>query len=138
VGKGQGGNSVQHGQGHERPARLERFEDLDVWRQAHALTLEVYRLTGGFPNDEKFGLVSQMRRAAVSVPANIAEGFRKRGNKDKANFYNIAQGSLEELRYYFILAQDLGYLNVPTTQAVAFDEIGRMLHSLIRVTLSRS
>jgi len=98
----------------------------------------VYRLTGGFPNDEKFGLVSQMRRAAVSVPASIAEGFKKRGNKDKANFYNIAQGSLEELRYDFILAQDLGYLNVPTTQAVAFDEIGRMLQRLIRVTLSRS
>ena len=77
----------------ERHARLERFEDLDVWRRAHALVLEVYRLTGGFPNDEKFGLVSQMRRAAVSVPANIAEGFKKRGNKDKANFYNIAQGA---------------------------------------------
>jgi four helix bundle protein len=117
--------------------RLERFEELDVWRQAHALTLEVYRLTNGFPDHEKFGLVSQMRRAAVSVPANIAEGFKKHGNRDKANFYNIAQGSLEELRYYHILSRDLGYLKSPPTEPAAFDVIGRMLHSLIRVTLAR-
>ncbi|MCX6843644.1 MAG: four helix bundle protein [candidate division WOR-3 bacterium] len=128
---------MQQAQEWERPIRLERFEDLDVWRRAHALALEVYRLTGGFPSDEKFGLMSQMRRAAVSVPANIAEGFKKRGNKDKANFYNIAQGSLEELRYYFILAHDLGYISAPAAQTCAFDEIGRMLHSLIRVTLAR-
>ena len=121
----------------ERHARLERFEDLDVWRRAHALVLEVYRLTGGFPNDEKFGLVSQMRRAAVSVPANIAEGYKKRGNKDKANFYNIAQGSLEELRYYYILSRDLGYLKSPPAEPTAFEVIGRMLHRLIRVTLDR-
>jgi len=118
--------------------RLERFEDLTVWRRDHELTLEVYRRTGEFPRDEKFGLTSQMRRAAVSVPANIAEGFKKRGNKDKANFYNIAQGSLEELRYYFILAHDLGYIAEPAAQTCAFDEIGRMLHALIRVTVSRA
>ena len=121
----------------EGARRLERFEDLDVWRRAHALVLDVYRLTGRFPNDEKFGLVSQMRRAAVSVPANIAEGFKKRGSKDKANFYNIAQGSLEELRYYYILSRDLGYLKSPPAEPVAFEVIGRMLHSLIRVTLAR-
>ena len=117
--------------------RLERFEDLDVWQRAHALALEVYRLTGGFPSDEKFGLVSQMRRAAVSVPANVAEGFKKRGKKDKANFYYIAQGSLEELRYYYILLRDLGYLKSPPAGPDAFEVIGRMLHSLIRVTHAR-
>jgi four helix bundle protein len=121
----------------ERAARLERFEDLDVWRQAHALVLEVYRLTNGFPDHEKFGLVSQMRRAAVSVPANIAEGFKKRGSKDKANFYNIAQGSLEELRCHYILSRDLGYLKSPPVEPGAFEAIGRMLHSLVRVTLAR-
>jgi four helix bundle protein len=121
-----------------RSGRLERFEDLAVWRRAHELTLEVYRRTSEFPRDEKFGITSQMRRAAVSVPANIAEGFKKRGNKDKANFYNIAQGSLEELRYYFILAHDLGYIDEPAAQMCAFDEIGRMLHALIRVTVSRA
>ncbi len=122
----------------DNTGRLERFEDLAVWRRAHELTLDVYRRTSEFPRDEKFGLTSQMRRAAVSVPANIAEGFKKRGNKDKANFYNIAQGSLEELRYYFILAHDLGYIAEPAAQAYAFDEIGRMLHALIRVTVSRA
>ena len=69
----------------------------------------MYKFTSTLPNEEKYGLVSQMRRAAVSIPANIAEGFKRRGQNDKAHFYNIAQGSLEELRYYFILVNDLGY-----------------------------
>jgi four helix bundle protein len=88
---------------------IERFEQLDVWKEAHALTLEVYRLTSGLPSSEKLGLISQMQRAAVSVPANVAEGFKRRGKAGKLRFYNIAQASLEELRYYFILCRDLGY-----------------------------
>jgi four helix bundle protein len=115
--------------------KLERFEDLLVWQKAHQLVLDVYRMTGGFPTEERFGLVSQMRRAAVSVPANIAEGFKKRSEKDKANFYNIAQGSLEELRYYLILARDLGYVRDTTPQADASLEIGRMLHGLIKAVV---
>ena len=86
------------------------FEDLDVWRKSHALVLEVYTLTKQLPKDELFGLTSQMRRAAVSIPANIAEGFKRRGKPDKARHMNIAQGSLEELRYFFILCSDLSYL----------------------------
>jgi four helix bundle protein len=77
---------------------IRRFDELDVWKEPHALVLEVYRLTRGFPPEERFGLVSQMRRAAVSVPANIAEGFRRRGHGDKVYFYNVGQSSLEELR----------------------------------------
>lgn len=80
-----------------------------MWQNAQGFVLEVYRLTGSFPQEERFGLVSQFRRAAVSIPANIAEGFRKYGVPDKARFFNIAEGSLEERRYYCILAQDLGY-----------------------------
>ena len=80
-----------------------------MWRKAHALVLEIYKFTGGFPKHELFGLTSQLRRAAVSVPANFAEGFKKRGLADKIRFYNIAQGSLEECRYYLILAKDLKY-----------------------------
>jgi len=72
-----------------------------------------------------------MRRAAVSVPANIAEGFKKRGKADKANFYNISQGSLAELQYYFILSKDLGYLADNLGVIAATDEIGKMLNSLI-------
>jgi four helix bundle protein len=71
--------------------------------------LSVYAITSNFPRVETYGLTAQMRRAAVSIPANIAEGFRRRGRADKARFMNLAQGSLEECRYYLILAQDLGY-----------------------------
>jgi four helix bundle protein len=112
--------------------KLQRFEDLTVWRKAHQLVLEVYRMTASFPKEEKFGLVSQMRRAAVSIPANIAEGFKKTGSRDKANFYNIAQGSLEELRYYLILSTDLGYASDTAVQQATTAEIGKMLHGLIR------
>ena len=75
----------------------ERFEDLIVWQKSHALVLRVYRLSAAFPKHEIYGLSSQMRRCAVSVPSNIAEGFAKRSRTDKARFYNVSQGSLEEL-----------------------------------------
>jgi four helix bundle protein len=86
-----------------------RFEDVEVWRKAHAWVLGIYKFTEGFPKHELFGLTSQLRRAAVSVPANFAEGFKKRGLADKVRIYNIAQGSLEECRYFLILARDLQY-----------------------------
>jgi len=111
--------------------KTRQFGDLAVWQKAHQLVLQVYRITGSFPAEERFGLSSQMRRAAVSVPANLAEGFKKRGVKDKLNFYNIAQGSLEELRYYLILSKDLGYLSDNHEMVEAADEIARMLHGLI-------
>ena len=85
------------------------FQDVEVWRKAHAWVLQIYAFSKKFPYDERFGLTSQLRKAAVSVPANFAEGFKKVGVADKARFYNIAQGSLEECRYYLILASDLGY-----------------------------
>ena len=111
---------------------IERFEQLEVWKHAHALTLEVYRATARLPSDQRFGLVSQMQRASVSVPANIAEGFKRRGRADKVRLYNIAQGSLEELRYYFILCRDLGYKIEYDQLAERADHISRMLHGLIR------
>jgi four helix bundle protein len=89
------------------PART--FFDLIVWQKAHRYVLQVYEYTGHFPNSELFGLASQHRKAAISIAANIAEGFKKRGKKDKGRFLNIAQGSLEECRYYQILAKDLNY-----------------------------
>lgn len=90
-------------------APAKNFEHLIVWQKAHQFVLELYRFTEKFPRNETYGLVSQARRAAVSVPANIAEGFKKRGRADKVRFLNIAQGSLEECRYYLILAKDLNY-----------------------------
>lgn len=111
--------------------KVQRFEDLEVWRKAHALVLDIYKLTKQFPQDERFGLVSQMRRSAVSVPANIAEGYKKRSPRDKAHFYNIAQGSLEEVRYFLILSGDLGYCEDNSNLLALVDEVGKMLHRIV-------
>ena len=89
------------------------FQDLVVWQKAHQFVLSVYRQSASFPEYEIYGVTSQLRRAAVSVPANIAEGFKKKTKPDKAKYMNIAQGSLEESRYYLILAEDLGYVTLP-------------------------
>jgi four helix bundle protein len=111
------------------------FEDVELWKKAHSWVLAIYRLTERFPRHELFGLVSQLRRAAVSVPANFAEGFKKRGKADKVRFYNTAQGSLEECRYYLILARDLGYgdTNGLMTQLC---EISRMLEAYSQAILA--
>ena len=85
------------------------FKDLIVWQKAHQFVLAVYKATLDFPQSEVYGLTSQFRRAAVSVPANIAEGFKRTHKADKVRFMNIAQSSLEECRYYLILAEDIGY-----------------------------
>jgi four helix bundle protein len=107
------------------PAR--NFKELIVWQKAHQFVLEVYRLTRNFPAEEKFGLTSQIRRAAVSVPANIAEGFPKRSPNDKTRYFNIAQGSLEEVHYYLILAKDLGYGD-SSGLIKLYEEVGRLLN----------
>jgi four helix bundle protein len=107
------------------------FRDLAVWQKAHCFVLDTYKLTRGFPKEELFVLTAQFRRAAISIPANIAEGFRKTGKFDKARFYNTAQGSLEECRYYLILSHDLGYADTLHLQE-RLDEIGRMLDAYTR------
>lgn len=109
-----------------QPAK--RFEDLLVWQKAHRFVIEVYNYTRNFPREEVYGLTSQFRRSAVSIAANIAEGFKKRGEKDKAKFMNTAQGSLEECRYYLILSDDLGYGKNHALRHL-LDEVGRMLSS---------
>jgi four helix bundle protein len=109
---------------------IRNFEDLKVWQEAHQLTLDVYKATEAHPQREQYGLASQMRRAAVSVPANIAEGFGRKSEKEKVNFYNIAQGSLSELKYYFILARDLGFQNSTATPLENCNSMVRMLHNL--------
>jgi four helix bundle protein len=106
--------------------KAKSFKDLIVWQRAHALVLATYQLTRRFPKEEMFCLTTQMRRSAFSVPANIAEGFRKRGLLDKTRILNIAQGSLEELRYYFILTEDLGYQATGPLEAMA-EEVSRLL-----------
>jgi four helix bundle protein len=108
------------------PART--FEDLIVWQKAHAWVLAVYRFSDGFPQREVYALTSQLRRAAVSIPANIAEGFKKVGVAEKRRFMNIAQGSLEECRYYLILARDLRYGDI-TELAPDLEEVSRLLNA---------
>ena len=117
-----------------RPA-AQSFRDLVVWQKAHQFVLSVYRLTESFPDREKFGLSHQMRRAAVSMPANIAEGFGKRSQAEKARFLNIAEGSLEECRYYLILAHDLGYGQTDSL-TVALEEVSRLLNAYARAILA--
>lgn len=102
------------------------FKDLIVWQKAHAFVLDVYRVTRSFPREEMYGLTAQFRRAAISVPANIAEGFRKRGRADKARFMNTAQGSFEECRYYLILSQDLSYCDCTLLQS-QLEEVSKLL-----------
>ena len=116
-----------------QPAR--RFTDLAVWSKAHEFVLAVYTFTTGFPRQETYGLALQMRRAAVSIPANIAEGFRRRGKADKARFMNVAEGSVEECRYFLILASDLGYGDT-SSLSVLLDEVSRMLNAYASAILA--
>ncbi len=119
---------------HQRAA-ARSFRDLVVWQKAHHFVLAVYQLTAGFPRHETYGLSLQMRRAAVSIAANIAEGFAKRGKADKARFLNVAEGSLEESRYFLILAQDLGYGQTGGLMD-SLAEVSRLLHSYNRAILA--
>jgi four helix bundle protein len=91
--------------------KTKTFEELEVWKKAHEFVLMVYRITEKFPKNEIFGLTIQFRKASVSIAANIAEGYKKKGKKDKLRFYNISQGSIEECRYFIILSKDLKYID---------------------------
>lgn len=111
-------------------APAKRFQDLIVWQRAHQSVLAIYRLTSQFPIAERYGLIAQLRRAAISIPANIAEGFKRIGRQDKARFMNIAQGSLEECRYYLILCKDLSYADGDAC-LTQLDEVSRILESYV-------
>ncbi len=116
---------------------VEKFTDLVAWQEAHKLVLTVYDITAKYPDHERFGLVSQMRRAAVSIPANIAEGFKRRGLQEKIHFYNTSEGSLEELKYFFILSKDLHYLPTIENEQTHADNVGKLLNGLIASTERR-
>ena len=111
---------------------MQRFTDLAVWKRSHSLVKVVYRLTAAFPADERYGLTSQLRRAAASVPTNIAEGSKRASAPDYARFLNISEGSLAETQYLLILSADLGL--IPIEDSLHLQEeaeaIARMLFSL--------
>jgi four helix bundle protein len=104
--------------------------DLDAWQVSRSLVKSVYLLTKGFPRDELFGLTSQMRRAAISIPSNIAEGAARSGNREFAQFLNIARGSLSELETQLVIAADLGYIQSHDPIFALVDRISRLLTGL--------
>jgi four helix bundle protein len=114
---------------------LKSFRELEVWQKSHRIVLEIYRVTSIFPKDERFGIVAQLRRAAYSIPANIAEGFGRRSTKELIQCLAIANGSLEEVRYFIYLSCDLGYLAKPE-----FEEMDKKLTGVAQMiaALSRS
>ena len=111
--------------------KSQSFEQLIVWQKAHSYVLAIYKITKQCPKEELFCLVNQMRRAAASITANIAEGYAKISSKDKLRFYNISQGSLEETRNFIILSKDLGYITLQDKEQLGIQaaEISRLLNA---------
>lgn len=113
---------------------MKDYRELEVWQQGHAITLEIYRITKSFPKDELFGLTSQMRRAASSVPANIAEACGRDGDPELKRFLNIALGSACELDYFVLLSEQLGYIPLQQSKALASEclRLRRQLGAFIK------
>ncbi|MFO7890764.1 MAG: four helix bundle protein [bacterium] len=113
---------------------MKDFRKLNVWEKAHKLTLEIYKQTTFFPKEELFGLISQIRRASISIPSNIAEGCGRGSNLELARFCQIAMGSASELEYQILLAKDLNYFQEPIYKSINDNliEIKKMLASLIK------
>ena len=111
--------------------KVKTFRDLILWQKAHQLVLFIYRITKNFPNEEKFGLISQMRRAAVSIPSNVVEGHSRKGKKEFINFLSIANGSLNELRYQVLLSKDLDYIDIKIFEELEqrAEEVSKILYS---------
>jgi four helix bundle protein len=111
---------------------MQRFTELKVWQPSHKLALQAYRVTVTFPSAERFGLISQLRRAAASIPTNIAEGSKRESNQEYARFLNIAEGSLAETEYLLMLSRDLGFLARDTADGLLKEitDIARMLNAL--------
>ena len=110
-----------------------RFEDVVAWQKARLFINHVYRITQGFPSHERYGLTSQFQRAAVSIAANIAEGYKRVGKDDKLRFYNYSQGSLEECRCYIYLSKDFNYISADESEKMIceIEETSKILNSYI-------
>lgn len=113
---------------------MKDFKNLKVWQKSHQLVLSIYRATAAFPKDELYALTNQMRRAGVSIPANIAEGCGRKGDAELARFLHISMGSASELEYLLLLARDLNLLNADSYECLAADatEVKRMLAPFIQ------
>ncbi len=116
--------------------KIRAFTDLIVWQESHKLVLMIYSITKKFPKEEIFGITSQMRRSAVSITSNIAEGFARRSNKEKLQFYSVARGSLAELESQLLVARDISYLNIED-----FNNIYRQIvnsHQLLNAFINKT
>ena len=111
-----------------------KFSDLMVWKKAHQLVLTIYKITKDFSSEEKYSLVSQIRRATVSVPSNIVEGFTRKYSKESKKFYNYAQGSLEEVKYQLLVSRDLKYISKERYNEITdlANEVGKMLNGWMK------
>jgi four helix bundle protein len=116
----------------EQRERIDSFEQMKVWQEAHSLVLRVFEVTPKLPTEQQEGLALQMERTAVEIPKSIAEGFKRRGSRNKAHYYNLAQSALESLRYYFILCRDLKYDIEYDDLSYRGDQVARMLDGLVR------
>ena len=112
--------------------RIGSFEQMKVWQEAHALVLRIFEVTPRIPPEQQEGLAAMMERAAIDVPKSIAEGFKRRGSRNKAHYYNLSQASLESLRYMLILCRDLKYEIDYDDLAYRGDQVSRMLDGLVR------
>jgi len=115
--------------------KTKKFQELLVWQKAHSFVLAIYHYTASFPKVEMYSLSTQFRRAAISIAANIAEGYKKKSKLDKARFFNISQGSLEECQYYLILSKDLGY-DENNSLFLLLDEVSRKFEGYLQKLLS--
>lgn len=114
--------------------KIRSFTDLNAWKEGHRVVLTVYEITQKFPKSEVFGLMSQMRRCAVSITSNIAEGFSRQSFKEKIQFYSIAQGSVTELQNQLLIAKDIGYINEEMFHKIAHQTVSvhKILNGLIK------
>ena len=114
--------------------KIKTFKDLNTWKEGHKLVLLVYRVTKTFPKEEKYGLTDQMRRCAVSITSNVAEGFSRQGKKEKIQFYYTAKGSLTELLNQLIISRDVNYISDDQFRALEnqLDTVGKLLTGLIK------
>ena len=123
----------------EEEKKIKSFTDLNTWKEAHKLVIMIYKITKNFPKDELFGLTNQIRRAAVSITSNIAEGFSRSSFKEKSNFYSIALGSLTETQNQLLVARDVGYIDNGTFQEIGNQTVivSKLCNGLLKSTRSQ-
>jgi len=120
----------------EAKKKIQSFTDLEVWQEAHKLVLLIYRATRDFPKEELFGLISQLKRAVVSITSNIAEGFSRFSYKEKIQFYSIALDSLTEIQNQLLIARDIGYLNKDDFDSLSEQSVSA--HKLLNAFIKKS